>query len=166
MGPSPASRVKRPRDPSAPLEILQQYWCKMITPMPQHKRQTPAEQIKFVVIGQPLRLGARQIDRQRQRDRPDGLGIQDADAARLDSAADRLGTVGKQPSLFVRAQQHPVIRNQSGTECHHFNGKRRFAHTGGTQDQQSPARPGHARAMQDQACAFNHRSILFPYSAT
>ena len=97
----------------------------MITPLPKDKGQRMAQKIKFVVIGQALRLGERQIDGKGQQHRTMRIGIEDADAPCLDTAANRFGAIGDQPAPCL-AQQDPVIGDQGRTEGHHFNGKRGF----------------------------------------
>lgn len=68
--------------------------------------------------------------------------IQDTDAPRLDSSKNRIRTIGDhRPRARIPAQDHLIIRNQSGTECHHFNGKRRFTCTRRPKDQQAAIMP-------------------------
>lgn len=118
-----------------------------------------------MVIWQPVRLALRQIDGQCQFDGTMRHRIQDADATRLDSATNRIRAIGNQPARAASAaQDHLIIRNQSGTECHHFNGKRGFACTGLPKDQQSAPLPGHTAGMQEQFRIFNHQACLFSVS--
>lgn len=95
----------------------------MTTPLPQNKGQGHAQQVKFTMGRQTLGLGAVQIDGKGQIDRAMRRGRQDADAARLDPAADHPGAFGGD-SAGPGADPDLVIRDKRRAERHHFKRKR------------------------------------------
>jgi hypothetical protein len=84
---------------------------------PQNKGQPTCRYGQFPRGRQAVGLGLPQIDRQNQRHRAMRMGAQDADAARLDPAANRIGRIGDQIPIALGAQHGPVIGHQRGAKA-------------------------------------------------
>lgn len=116
------------------------------------KGHGPAQKVKSAVGRQAVGLGAAQIDGQHHLHRAVGRGMQDADAARLDPAPDRIGRV-RDDARALAAQDGAVIGHQRRAESHHFKGQRGLSRTRRTQDQQ-PLVP-----IRDAACMQDHGAV-------
>ena len=118
---------------------------------PQNKGQPTCRYGQFSGGRQALGLGLPQIDGQNQRHGAMRMGAQDADAARLDPAANRIGRIGHQP-IALGAQHDPVIGHQHRAIGHHFKGQRRFACPRRAKDQQSAPVMGVPQTAANRGC--------------